>query len=108
MCSVAVGGSVESSLNYMPDQKLKDAAKPSGPVVVGKLQISVDRDLCIGSGTCAAIAEKAFALDAESKSVILDSADTESVNAIVDAAKGCPVVAILIKDASGKKVFPEE
>jgi len=108
VCVIAVGGSFESSLTLiMSDQKLKSPSKPSGPVAVGKLQITVDRDLCIGSGTCVAIAEKAFALDAESKSVILDSADTEPVNSIVDAAKGCPVVAILIKDANGKKVFPE-
>lgn len=83
------------------------AVNPSSPVQVGKLRIRIDRDLCIGAATCSAIAAKAFALDSESKSVILESADSEAAETIIDAAKGCPVAAILIKDASGNKVFPE-
>jgi len=86
--------------------KPKDPANPSGPVKVGKLKVTVHRDLCIGAATCAAIAAKTFALDAEAKAIVLDSADTETVEAVIDAAKGCPTAAIIIEDENGNKIFP--
>lgn len=86
--------------------KPKDPKNPSGPVMVGDLKVRVYRDLCIGSGTCHAIASKAYNLDDESKSIIIDTADQESENAIIEAAKGCPVAAIIIERANGTKVYP--
>lgn len=87
--------------------KLKDPQKPSGPAKIGKFIVEVDRNLCIGAGTCVALAEKTFALDSENKAVILDNADKEIPEAIVEAAKGCPVAAVIIKDQSGKKIYPQ-
>ena len=89
----------------MTDINLKDSAKPSGPVKVGKLTVRIDRDLCIGAATCVAVAAKAFALDSDAKSVILSSADSEPEATILDAAKGCPTAAIIIEDENGNKVF---
>ena len=67
--------------------KPKDPKNPSGPVLVGDLKVRVYRDLCIGSGTCHAIASKAYNLDDESKSIIIETADQESENAIIEADK---------------------
>ena len=87
--------------------KPKDPKTPSGPVAVGKLKVRVDRDLCIGAATCSAVAAKAFALDSESKAIVLDTAEQESRETIIEAAKSCPVAAIIIEDETGKRLFPE-
>ena len=79
---------------------------PSGPKKIGKLTVYVDRDLCIGAATCIAIAPKTFTLDNEAKAIILDSAQEESPETIIDAAKSCPVAAVIITDESGKQVYP--
>ena len=86
---------------------LKDPANPSGPVISKNWKIHVDRDLCIGAATCIAIAPKTFLLDSDAKAVILNTVDQEDQNTIVDAAKGCPVAAIIITDDKGEMVFPK-
>ncbi len=91
----------------MDDQKIKDPANPSGPVTVRKLKVWVDRDLCIGAATCVAIAPKTFLLDSQAKAIILDTVELDTDEAIIDAAKGCPVAAIIIEDEKGEKVFPK-
>lgn len=66
----------------------------------------VDRDLCIGAATCVVIAPQTFVLDSEAKAIILATTDNDPDNVIIDAAKGCPVAAIIIEDEKGKKIFP--
>ena len=73
---------------------------------VRSLTMKIDRNLCIGAATCVALAPKAWALDNEAKAIILDSASDESDDALLDAAKSCPVAAITISDETGKQVFP--
>ncbi|MBI4009427.1 ferredoxin [Candidatus Roizmanbacteria bacterium] len=90
----------------MGDQNLKDSQNPSGPVQVRNLKVHVDRDLCIGAATCVAIAPKTFILDSEAKAVILNTIEQDPDNVIIDAARGCPVAAIIIEDDKGNKVFP--
>ncbi|PIV09765.1 hypothetical protein COS31_00915 [Candidatus Roizmanbacteria bacterium CG02_land_8_20_14_3_00_36_15] len=91
----------------MDNQSLKDTNNPSGPVRTRNLKIKVDRDLCIGAATCVAIAPKTFVLDSEAKAIILDSVDQETEASIIDAAKGCPVAAIIIEDKKGNRIFPK-
>ncbi len=86
---------------------LLDPKNPSGPVAIGKLKMHVDRDLCIGAATCIAVAPKTFVLDGEAKAIILQSAQTETPETIIESAKACPVAAIIITDETGKKIFPE-
>ena len=87
-------------------------ADDSGPKQVttsdGKtVTVQVDRDLCIGAATCVAVSPKLFALDNEAKAILLDSGNNqESFQTIMDAAKSCPVAAIMISDESGNKVYP--
>jgi ferredoxin len=66
----------------------------------------IDQDLCIGAATCVALAPKAWALDDQAKAIILDTAEEESDEALIEAAKSCPVMAIIITDDTGKQIFP--
>ena len=86
---------------------LKDPAKPSGPVKVRNLKFWIDRDLCIGAATCIAVAPKTYELDKDAKAVVLNSADEDTYQAIIDSAKACPVAAIIIEDEKGNRVFPK-
>lgn len=66
----------------------------------------IDRDLCIGAATCVAIAPRAWALDDEAKAIILDTVEEETDETLLEAAKGCPVMAIFITDENGKQLYP--
>ena len=79
---------------------------PSGPKKVNKWTITVDRDLCIGAASCIAVAPKAYALDNQAKAIILDTAQVENQEAILDSAKACPTAAIIIHDETGKQIYP--
>lgn len=87
--------------------KLLDEKNPSGPVIIGKLNVTVDRNLCIGAATCIAVAPQTFILDDEAKAIILESANQETPDTIIESAKACPVAAIIITDETGKRIFPE-
>ena len=89
------------------DQKLLNNNQPSGPVKVKTIKFWVDRNLCIGAATCVAVASKTFVLDQEAKAVILETANEDEVNTIIEAAKACPVAAIIIEDENGQKIFPK-
>ncbi len=84
---------------------LKNPAQPFGPVTKDDWEVRVDKDLCIGAGVCTAIAALSFELDADGKAVILAGVDQESEDALLDAAKACPVAAIIIKQGE-TQIFP--
>ena len=73
---------------------------------IRKLTMWIDQDLCIGAATCVALAPKAWALDDQAKAIILDTAEEETDEALIEAARGCPVMAIFITDETGKQIFP--
>lgn len=73
---------------------------------IRKLTMHIDQNLCIGAATCVAIAPRAWALDNEAKAFILDTADQETDETLIEAAKGCPVLAIFLTDETGKQIFP--
>ena len=79
----------------------------SGPKKIHDWTVKVDRTLCIGAATCVAIAGKTFVLDKDAKAVFLQTSDEETKETILDAAKGCPTAAIIIKDSSGKQIYPK-
>jgi len=89
------------------DQPLKDQSNPSGPVTVRDLKFHVDRDLCIGAATCVAIAPQTFMMDSEAKAIIIDTAESDTNETIIDAARGCPTAAIIIEDEKGNKIYPQ-
>lgn len=86
---------------------LLDPKNPSGPVTVGKLKVTVDRNLCIGAATCIAVAPQTYMLDSEAKAVVLQTAGQDTPDTIIESAKACPVAAISIEDETGKRIFPE-
>lgn len=73
---------------------------------MAKYKVTVDRNLCIGAGSCVAVAPKAFALDNEAKAIVLPTAGEEDDNTLLEAAKACPVAAIIVIDETGKQIFP--
>ncbi len=82
---------------------------PEDPKVKRKIRtltMQIDRSLCIGAGTCVSLAPKAWALDNEAKAIILNTAEEETDEALIEAAKSCPVMAIIITDENGKQVYP--
>lgn len=91
----------------MDNQKPKDPKNPSGPVNVKNFKVWVDRNLCIGAATCVAIAPKTFQLDNEAKAIILETTDQDTIETIIDAAKACPVAAVIIEDEQGNRIFPK-
>lgn len=68
-------------------------------------RVRVDRSLCIGSADCVRIAAQTFALDAENKSTVKkQGADPDAT--LLEAAKACPVAAIVIEDENGTQIYP--
>lgn len=89
------------------NQNLLDPKNPSGPVKIRNLKSWVDRDLCIGAATCVAVAPKTFVLDSQAKAVYLNTSAQDSDQTIIDAARACPVAAIIIEDEKGNRIFPK-
>lgn len=79
----------------------------SGPVSrKDGVTITIDRDLCIGAASCVIIAGGTFQLDKEQKAVILDDANADELDTIIQAAQSCPVDAITVTDKDGKQLWP--
>jgi ferredoxin len=64
----------------------------------GALTISIDRDLCIGSGVCLVYASGTFVHDSESKAVLVDPI-TDPSEQIRIAVEACPTGALSISNA---------
>jgi ferredoxin len=73
---------------------------------MAKYKLKIDRNLCIGAGSCVAVAPKAWELDNEAKAVLLPTADEVDDQTLLESAKACPVAAITVFDENGKQIFP--
>lgn len=67
---------------------------------VNRVEVTVDRALCIGSGDCVDTAPDVFQLDDEDKAVVVDP-DAAPVEDILEAAQNCPVSAIFVAGEDG-------
>ncbi len=73
--------------------------------IIGKYTVSIDKDLCIGAGTCIAIAPSDFQL-VDQKAVFLEGGETPEATMLM-AAQSCPVKAVIIKETqTGEQVWP--
>ncbi len=73
---------------------------------MSKYQIKIDRQKCIGCGTCSALAPNTFEIDNDMKAKVKNPNGNDE-KTILQAAQSCPTEAIeLTKD--GKKVFPKK
>ena len=66
------------------------------------LDISIDRDACMGSGNCSFWAPGVFDLDDEGIAIVVDPAGQPDDKVIL-AAQGCPTQAISIR-RDGEKI----
>jgi ferredoxin len=72
-----------------------------------KLEITVDRNTCIGDGMCCNDAPETFEMDDE-QIAIVKKPPGDAPDSIVEAARNCPVEAIKIVDTgTGKQLYPE-
>lgn len=86
----------------------KDDAKVAGPITLKNgWTVEVDHGVCIGAAPCTAMAANTFALNDVGKAGILATVDRDDQETILNAARSCPVAAIIIKDETGKVIFPE-
>lgn len=68
--------------------------------------ITVDLDKCISAGPCSIAAPLTFLLrDSDGKAIISDP-DGDPLESVMEAARSCPVLAIIIKDKLGTQIFP--
>jgi len=68
--------------------------------------ITVDLDKCISAGPCSIAAPLTFLLrDSDGKAIITDP-DGDTLEAVMEAARSCPILAIIIKDKTGLQIFP--
>ncbi|HUS52113.1 MAG TPA: ferredoxin [Candidatus Bathyarchaeia archaeon] len=61
------------------------------------MKVKIDKNKCIGCGTCAAVAPKAFKLGDDSKAKAIEPLG-EDEKTIKDAIDSCPVKAIELTD----------
>ena len=69
------------------------------------MRVRVDRELCTGLGNCVGAAPSVFQLDDEGKAVVLDQASASDA-ILLQAARSCPVDAVIIEDDKGKQLYP--
>ncbi|MGI5159264.1 ferredoxin [Microbispora sp. CA-102843] len=63
------------------------------------MKVSVDKDMCACTGTCALIAPEVFAIENHSELVVLDPEPADALrDLVVDAAEQCPTGAIEITE----------
>lgn len=85
----------------------KDESNPHGPITLKNgWTVEVDKGVCIGAAPCTAMAPNTFALNENNHAAILATVDEDDQETILNAARSCPVSAIIIKDADGNQVFP--
>jgi len=73
---------------------------------MAKLKVTVNKAKCISSEDCVESAPTVFRLDAEGKSEVYGPAGAPDA-AILAAARGCPVKAIVVVDEeTGTQLFP--
>jgi ferredoxin len=65
-----------------------------------RIEVTVDRGLCIGSGDCVDTAPDVFQLDEEDKAVVVDP-DGAPLDDVLTAASNCPVSSIFVIGEEG-------
>ena len=64
---------------------------------MAKFKIEIDRNECIGCGSCAAVCSDFFEMSDDGKAD-LKKPETDDIGCAKEAAGGCPVSAIHIKE----------
>ena len=64
-------------------------------------RIEIDKDVCIGSGTCVASAPRVFRIGESGQAEVIDQA-LATLEMALDAAANCPSEAIGVLDLEGR------
>lgn len=75
--------------------------------VVGDLTITIDRLLCVGFGDCIDEAPEAFEFDGEDIAILTNPEKVDR-ECLLRACESCPVDAIIVKDAAGLTIVPQD
>jgi len=63
------------------------------------MKIKINKDKCLGCGTCVAIAPEVFEIGEDGKSKIKEGADLEkNKDLLLQAKEGCPTQAIEVEE----------
>ncbi|MGD8496509.1 MAG: ferredoxin [Gemmatimonadales bacterium] len=81
-------------------------ADPTVERRVGELTVTIDRLLCVGFGDCIEEAPEAFEFDDEGIAVLTNPERVEC-DRLLRACELCPVDAITVTDANGRRLVPE-
>ena len=82
-----------------------------------KFKVKILRDICISAGSCEVLSPKVFKLDEEAKVTVLPQGSEpdsdgwievtqDSLDNVMEAARSCPVFAILVQDENGNQIYP--
>ena len=71
-----------------------------------RVTIEIDHQCCVGSSVCLTLAPAVFTLNTDSQAAVLNPAGAPVAD-VLEAAEGCPTMAIKVVDAdSGAVLFP--
>ncbi len=73
---------------------------------VAGVTVRIDRLLCVGFETCIEVAPDLFELDDEGIAIFCSDTDGTPHEDILGSCKSCPVDALEVYDASGRKLVP--
>lgn len=70
------------------------------------MRVRVNPDLCVGTGSCEAIARRVFSLGPRGKAQVRNP-DGDTPEKIWAAARACPTHAIILEDeTTGERLYP--
>lgn len=67
-------------------------------------RVEIDKNACIGCGTCTVLAPKAFDMSEEGHSIVKDSWQEVDNETLINTAKSCPSAAIILFNEEGEKI----
>lgn len=70
------------------------------------LTVRIDRLLCVGFETCVDVAPDLFQLDEEGIAAFHPNPAGVGVDLVLEACRSCPVDALEVFDASGRRLVP--
>lgn len=71
------------------------------------MKARVDLEVCIGAAACVVVAPEVFELGDDGLAQVIDDKDREAKESLLlEAAKACPVQAIILEDDEGNQIYP--
>lgn len=72
---------------------------------VGDVDVTIEREMCIGSGACVKVAPELYEIDDESLVAFRADAQDPGEKVVVESAQVCPVEALIVKK-NGEQIVP--